>query len=142
MNIVFVCTGNICRSPMAEGLFKKLLEECGREDITCSSAGLAAPEGSPASINAKIAAQELGVDISEHRSRLLTRAIARDADMIVCMTQDHYDILNRIIPEEKLYILGGGIDDPYGCDLEVYRACAEKIKNSLPILLDRIECKG
>ena len=135
MNIVFVCTGNICRSPMAEGLFKKLLEECGREDITCSSAGLA-------SINAKIAAQELGVDISEHRSRLLTRAIARDADMIVCMTQDHYDILNRIIPEEKLYILGGGIDDPYGCDLEVYRACAEKIKNSLPVLLDRIECKG
>ena len=126
---------------MAEGLFKKLLEECGRKNITCSSAGLAAPEGSPASINAKIAAQELGVDISEHRSRLLTRAIARDADMIVCMTQDHYDILNRIIPEEKLYILGGGIDDPYGCDLEVYRACAEKIKNSLPVLLDRIECK-
>lgn len=137
MNIVFVCTGNICRSPMAEGLFKKLLGERGREDITCSSAGLAAPEGSPASINAKIAAQELGVDISEHRSRLLTRAIARDADMIVCMTQEHYDILNRIIPEEKLYILGGGIDDPYGCDLEVYRACAEKIKNSLPALLDR-----
>lgn len=122
---------------MAEGLFKKLLGERGREDITCSSAGLAAPEGSPASINAKIAAQELGVDISEHRSRLLTRAIARDADMIVCMTQEHYDILNRIIPEEKLYILGGGIDDPYGCDLEVYRACAEKIKNSLPALLDR-----
>lgn len=122
---------------MAEGLFKKLLEKRGREDITCSSAGLAAPEGSPASINAKIAAQELGVDISEHRSRLLTRAIARDADMIVCMTQEHYDILNRIIPEEKLYILGGGIDDPYGCDLEVYRACAEKIKNSLPALLDR-----
>ncbi len=137
MNIVFVCTGNICRSPMAEGLFKKLLEERGREDITCSSAGLAAPEGSPASINAKIAAQELGVDISEHRSRLLTRAIARDADMIVCMTQEHYDVLNSIIPEEKLYILGGGIDDPYGCDLEVYRACAEKIKNSLPALLDR-----
>lgn len=122
---------------MAEGLFKKLLGERGREDITCSSAGLAAPEGSPASINAKIAAQELGVDISEHRSRLLTRAIARDADMIVCMTQEHYDILNSIIPEEKLYILGGGIDDPYGCDLEVYRACAEKIKNSLPALLDR-----
>lgn len=137
MNIVFVCTGNICRSPMAEGLFKKLLGERGREDITCSSAGLAAPEGSPASINAKIAAQELGVDISEHRSRLLTRAIARDADMIVCMTQEHYDVLNRIIPEEKLYILSGGIDDPYGCDLEVYRACAEKIKNSLPALLDR-----
>ncbi len=123
---------------MAEGLFKKLLGECGREDITCSSAGLAAPEGSPASINAKIAAQELGVDISEHRSRLLTRAIARDADMIVCMTREHYDVLNSIIPEEKLYILGGGIDDPYGCDLEVYRACAEKIKNSLPVLLDRV----
>lgn len=122
---------------MAEGLFKKLLEERGRKDITCSSAGLAAPEGSPASINAKIAAQELGVDISEHRSRLLTRAIARDADMIVCMTREHYDVLNSIIPEEKLYILGGGIDDPYGCDLEVYRACAEKIKNSLPVLFDR-----
>ena len=78
MNLVFVCTGNICRSPMAEGMFKKLLEEKGESGIDCSSAGLATFDGRPASDNAQAVALEYGVDISEHKSRMLTRSIAVD----------------------------------------------------------------
>ena len=65
MNLVFVCTGNICRSPMAEGMFKKLLEEKGESGIDCSSAGLATFDGRPASDNAQAVALEYGVDISD-----------------------------------------------------------------------------
>ena len=128
MNLVFVCTGNICRSPMAEGMFKKLLEEKGESGIDCSSAGLATFDGRPASDNAQAVALEYGVDISEHKSRMLTRSIARKADLIVCM-----------IPDERLYVLAGGVDDPYGCDIEVYRECAEKINGALPELYEKIK---
>ena len=112
MNLVFVCTGNICRSPMAEGMFKKLLEEKGESGIDCSSAGLATFDGRPASDNAQAVALEYGVDISEHRSRMLTRSIARKADLIVCMTDEQYETLNRMIPDERLCVLAGGVDDP------------------------------
>ena len=142
MYLVFVCTGNICRSPMAEGMFKKLLKEKGDSGIVCSSAGLSTVDGRHASENAQTVALEYGVDISAHRSHLLTRSISRRADMIVCMTQEHFDMLNRLIPEEKLAILGGGIDDPYGGDIEVYRRCAAEIDAALPELYEKIKCKG
>ena len=112
MNLVFVCTGNICRSPMAEGMFKKLLEEKGESGIDCSSAGLATFDDRPVSDNAQSVALEYGVDISEHLSRMLTRSIARKADLIVCMTDEQFETLNRMIPDEKLYVLAGGVDDP------------------------------
>ena len=139
MNLVFVCTGNICRSPMAEGMFKKLLEEKGESGIDCSSAGLATFDGRPASDNAQAVALEYGVDISEHKSRMLTRSIARKADLIVCMTDEQYEMLNRMIPGERLYVLAGGVDDPYGCDIEVYRECAKKINGALPELYEKIK---
>lgn len=139
MNLVFVCTGNICRSPMAEGMFKKLLEEKGESGIVCSSAGLATFDARPASDNAQSVALEYGVDISEHLSRMLTRSIARKADLIVCMTDEQFETLNRMIPDEKLYVLAGGVDDPYGCDIEVYRECAKKINGALPELYEKIK---
>ena len=132
MNLVFVCTGNICRSPMAEGMFKKLLEEKGESGIDCSSAGLA-------TFDDQSVALEYGVDISEHLSRMLTRSIARKADLIVCMTDEQFETLNRMIPDEKLYVLAGGVDDPYGCDIEVYRECAKKINGALPELYEKIK---
>ena len=132
MNLVFVCTGNICRSPMAEGMFKKLLEEKGESGIDCSSAGLATFDGRPASDNAQAVALEYGVDISEHKSRMLTRSIARKADL-------QYETLNRMIPDERLYVLADGVDDPYGCDIEVYRECAKKINGALTELYEKIK---
>ena len=142
MNVVFVCTGNMCRSPMAEGLFNKLMRENGVYGITCSSAGLATHDGSSATTNAVVAARELGVDISAHTSRMMTRSILRKADLVVCMTKKQYEMLNAILPEEKIYLLGGGIADPYNQDLDVYRKCAKKIERSLPALLEEILSKG
>lgn len=139
MNLLFVCTGNMCRSPMAEGMFKSLLEEKNESGIVCSSAGLMTVDGRQASENAITVAGEYGVDISSHRSRMLTRSITRSADFIVCMTKEHYDTLNRMIPDEKLFVLGGGIDDPYGRDLDFYRECGKKIHGALPELYEKIK---
>lgn len=139
MNLLFVCTGNMCRSPMAEGMFKHLLEEKGETGIVCSSAGLMTVDDREASENAKTVAGEYGVDISAHRARMLTRSITRNADFIVCMTKEHYDMLNRMLPEEKLFILGGGIEDPYGRDLDFYRECGKKINDALPELYEIIK---
>lgn len=142
MNLIFVCTGNTCRSPMAEGLFKKLLKERNINDIDCSSAGLAAYDGSAAAPNAIAAAEELGADISAHSSRLLTSADALNADLIVCMTQEHCEVLRTVLPEEKISLLGCGINDPYGGDIDVYRACAKKIEQALTELLEELVSKG
>lgn len=82
-------------------MFKKLLEEKGESGIDCSSAGLATFDDRPASDNAQSVALEYGVDISEHLSRMLTRSIARKADLIVCMTDEQFETLNRMIPDEN-----------------------------------------
>lgn len=139
MNLLFVCTGNMCRSPMAEGMFKNLLAEKGESGVICSSAGLMTVDGRQASENAISVAGEYGADISSHRSRMLTRSITRSADFIVCMTREHYETLNRMLPDEKLFILGGGIEDPYGRDLDFYRECGKKINDALPELYERIK---
>ena len=70
---------------------------------------------------------------------MLTRSIARKADLIVCMTDEQYEMLNRMIPDERLYVLAGRVDDPYGCDIEVYRECAKKINGALPELYEKIK---
>ena len=73
MKVLFVCTGNTCRSPMAEGIFRKMMHDRGMEDkVLCQSAGLSAVDGDPVSENAVLACREIGVDISEHTARRIT----------------------------------------------------------------------
>jgi protein-tyrosine-phosphatase len=105
-NILFVCTGNSCRSVMAEGLFKKLVE--GQEDqFQVGSAGVAAPDGYPASSETVKVMQEHGVDVSAHLSRHLTSAMVRVADKIFVMEQMHKESVLRQWPEagEKVHLL-------------------------------------
>ena len=82
MNIIFVCTGNTCRSPMAEGLFKKILQEQKKENILVSSAGLSVPVSAPASQNAITVMKEQDIDLQQHRAQQLTAAMLADADRI------------------------------------------------------------
>jgi len=126
MKLLFVCTGNTCRSPMAAGLFS-----CLRPDIVSESAGLHAAEGFPASAHAVRAAAALGADISGHRSRCLTAEIAEAADLIIALGAYHEEALRARYPHKRVILLGSGIDDPYGEDLEAYKECAMQIFEAL-----------
>lgn len=123
MNILFVCTGNTCRSPMAEGY----LRSKELDGITVISRGLAS-DGSPVSLNSKTAMAEVGIDISGHISRQITDRDVKNADKIICLSPSHRAVLlSAGVPQEKLYILGKGISDPFGGDITVYRRCRDEI---------------
>ncbi len=135
--ILFVCTGNLCRSPMASGLFRKRLEEEGLADgYEVRSAGVSAVEGSPASFNALRAMEEYGVDLGSHQAHLLTAEDVRRADVVVVMEEYHREAIAERLPEEahKVHLLtelageSGDVEDVYGMGLEEYRAVAWELK--------------
>lgn len=111
--ILFVCTGNTCRSSMAAAIAAKLAKERGL-DVTVSSAGLAAVEGEPATPAAVQALAEMGLDLSSHRARQLTAAMVREADLILTMTAEHRDRILRDYPEArgKTYTLKEYVQGP------------------------------
>lgn len=142
MNILFVCTGNTCRSPMAEGLFKKMLAEKNIDNVTCSSAGLFAVTGDEVTPNSVKACERFEVDISSHRARRITSYILDETDKFVCMTPEHAASLSMYVPSEKITVLGGGIPDPFGGDLELYIKTANYIKTALGLQFDDIISEG
>src|SRR5512140_2776363 len=103
--ILFVCTGNVCRSPMAEGLFRQITH--GRPEYKVMSAGVGAVEGLPPSEFAVRALRELGIDISKQRSRMLTADLVNQADYIFGMTHSHVDAIIMLYPQaaEKTFLL-------------------------------------
>ena len=126
MIITFICTGNTCRSPLAEGLFKKMNTE-----HEVYSAGLNTVFGINVSENSVIAARDYGVDISEHVSRPLSKELLMATDLFVCMSNSHAMQLVPIVGKGRVYVLSNGIPDPYGGSLDVYKQCAEEIHKGL-----------
>ncbi|MGC8788123.1 MAG: low molecular weight protein arginine phosphatase [Anaerolineae bacterium] len=134
--ILFVCTGNVCRSPMAAGfLYDKLVREKKDSHVRVRSAGIWALENQPASAYALQVMAEHGLDISAHRGRNLTQADVDEADLILVMTKRHADIITREFPssEGKVYLLSEmagepyDIEDPYGGSLFEYRRTAAEL---------------
>jgi protein-tyrosine-phosphatase len=145
--VLFVCTGNVCRSPMAAGLFYDLL---ARQSDNCSvrirSAGIWALEGQPASAYARQVMSERNLDISAHRGRNVSAGEVDEADLILVMTRRHADIITRDYAdsEGKLFLLsqmaGSSYDilDPYGGSLADYRATASELEDLIGRGYDRI----
>lgn len=128
--VYFICTGNTCRSPMAEGLFRLYLQNLHMDFVTVKSAGLAAACGMPPSDNAVLAAKALGADISAHRSKALTPYDFTDDAYFVCMTAEHAGVLREYVSRERIFVLN--VPDPFMGDERVYRLCADLIFQKIP----------
>ena len=136
--ILFVCTGNICRSPMAAGLFyDKLVRERADERVRIRSAGVWALHGQPASAYARQVMSEHDLDISAHRGRNLMQADVDEADLILAMTRRHADIVASDLKRSagKVHLLSEmagkphDIQDPYGGSLSEYRRTATELED-------------
>ncbi|WP_286119367.1 low molecular weight protein arginine phosphatase [Thermoactinomyces sp. DSM 45891] len=143
--ILFVCTGNTCRSPMAEALLRNISQEF-LIDLEVKSAGTHAYDGMEASEYSSMALQEKGID-HDHRSQAITPELIRWSDLILTMTAGHQAILEQIFPEakEKMFTLKGlaygaqdpdqDIPDPYGGSVEMYQETRNEIEQAIRQLL-------
>lgn len=140
MRVLFVCSGNTCRSPLAEALFRRMLDDAGRQDIVVESAGTGAYDGAPASEGAFLVALEAGLDLTRHRARLLDRELVAEADLILTMSRGHLSRVERLGGEGKAHLLGlyanaspeeSELRDPYGGDVEGYRRTLEQLERLL-----------
>ena len=138
--ILFVCSGNSCRSAMAEGLARILADRFDL-DMEFSSAGTLGSDGAPASPEAVAVAAELGADISSHRSRTLSPEIVRRADIIFGMEYAHLESVKAISAgRARVALLGDAeIPDPIGRDQDFYRAVRDEIWTSLERILPEID---
>ena len=135
--IMFICSGNTCRSPLAEGLFKKYLKENNINDIDVSSAGVGAFPGDAVSINSILVAVNRGVDISEHRARNINPEHLLTTDLFFCMSDSHKQVLLRHCDESKIVVLN--VPDPYGRPIENYEECAKMLESHFPLILEKIQ---
>ena len=149
--VLFVCTGNICRSPMAEVLLRREVANRGLHGLTVGSAGTGAWDGAPASEGAYLVSLEHGLDLSAHRARLVTRSIVDQADLILAMAEHHMARLRELDAGSRSMLLGAyagrgpgetDVDDPFGGDIETYRQTFGELEELIRVAAGRLHEAG
>lgn len=146
--IVFVCTANTCRSPMAAALFRHALDAQDEplRSLRVSSAGISAYAGQPASANSAKALKKVGLDLSCHQSQPITQELVDRALAFFCMTDTHLAMLHYQIdpPPKNAFLMrqfiesadGNQIPDPFGMDLRHYESCRDSMVEAIPSLVE------
>jgi protein-tyrosine-phosphatase len=147
-HVLFVCTGNICRSPLAASLLERALKDRGL-DVAVTSAGTGAWDGAPASEGAYLVGLERGLDLSGHRARLLSRELVEAADLILTMARHHRARVDELGGEGKVFVLGeyagkgdDEVSDPFGGDLTIYRDTAQELEALAEAVADRLSAES
>ncbi len=143
--VLFICTGNTCRSAMAEGLAYKLFSD---SEVFFLSAGVAAYSGLNANTLAQKVMLEKGIDISHHRAQQVNNKLISTADYVFTMTDDHYSYIVSKFPEykNKTFLLKQFLDDsenkniydPIGLSIEEYRKCYDELKKCIEITIPKV----
>lgn len=151
-HVLMVCTGNICRSPMAAGLASHLLPDALQNRVQITSAGISALHGNPAEPNAITTSSRMGIDISNHRARQITSDLATSADLILTMEVMQRDVVRRMLfwKKSKVRLLtdfcphtnAPDIKDPYGGPLRAYQVCFDTLLPCVLQLLKWVETEA
>lgn len=145
--VLLVCTGNICRSPLAAVMLDRALTQRNVRDVEVKSAGTGAWDGAPASEGAYLVALENGLDLSEHRAQLLTRDLAEGSDLILTMARHHRARVDELGGQGRVSVLGeyvgkqgddAEVSDPFGGDLEIYRDTYTQLEAFIAAAADRL----
>lgn len=146
-NILFVCTGNTCRSPLAEIIAMRALEQRGWNHVRVDSAGTSAAWGAPASEGSRAAGAEIGLDLSGHRSQPVTRELVQRADIVLAMTSNHVEAVEAMGEDASVSLLSEFVDgpeagepiaDPIGGSPEDYAKARDLITRAVEGLLVRL----